>query len=328
MADDELTPEEVTALAGTFDVAAAKTLLRAARFPLGAIPETGYRNSREFWSEISRQLGDGVMEDGRRKIIKAAWYVYPFSRTLPKVPDADASSGTMASGGRGIEVAGGQGIVVGDNNVQYNFHVMPEFASAAVRQTVALRVLVIGASPIDEDLPHVRADREAHAIEKVALPDRIAVKVILGAEATDVRQVGAFRPDIVHFVCHGTADSLVFNDARGESDFVTAQRVAETLGFYRDTAGIRLRCVVLAACDGHALAPYFTGVADLVIAHRGKLSDPCGVAFAEQFYTLVNGTPAADLAAVAHEAAHLTAQYSAFCEPVVTNLITATGRLT
>jgi hypothetical protein len=129
----------------------------------------------------------------------------------------------------------------------------------------ALRVLVIGASPLDPDLPHVR--------------------------------------------------------------------------FYRDERGVRLRGVVLAACDGQTLAPFFAGVADTVIAHRDRLADQCGVAFAEQFYTLLNAeagrtaaahaapghavtrAAAPDLAGVAREAAQLTAQYSAACDPVIASLI-------
>lgn len=182
-----------------------------------------------------------------------------------------------------------------------------------------LRVLVIGASPDDPDLPHVRADRESHAIGKAALPGRVEVKAVLGAEATDVREVGSFRPDILHFVCHGYDEGLIFNDTRGEADFVKASRIAELLRHYRDSTGVRLRGIVLAACDGGTLAPHFTGVTNTVIAHRGKLSDPCGVTFAEQLYRRLNET--GDLAAAAREAAQLTAQFSAPCTPVITNLI-------
>lgn len=287
MADDELTREEVFALAGAFTVGTAKTLLRLARFPSWAIPENGYANSLQFWTLIAQELTDGVMPGGRRKILEAAAAWLPANEKLAA------------------------------------------FAAADWDWTATLRVLVIGASPIDPDLPHVRADREARAIENVALPDRVVVKVVLGAEATDVQHVGSFRPDIVHFVCHGTADSLVFSDARGESDYVAAARVADRLRFYRDEQGVRLRGIVLAACDGQTLAPCFVGVADTVIAHYGKLADQCGVAFAEHFYARLNDTPGSadgnlatcDLAALAREAAQLAAQYSTACDPVVANLI-------
>ncbi len=351
MAGQELTRDEVFAL--------AKTLLTLACFPSWAVPETGFANAREFWVKVSEQLGAGVMPGGRVKILQAARDWFPASERLAALAaaagPAPASPGPAAvpgTGGAPVPVAGGQGTRVGSGNVQVNYvndgvapgREAPQAGRlaappASLAGTAALRVLVIGASPLDPDLPHVRADREAHAIERVAAPDRVDVKVVLGAEATDVQRVGTFRPDIVHFVCHGTADSLVFSDAGGESDYVTAARVAQRLRFYRDDRGVRLRGIVLAACDGQTLAPFFASVADTVIAHRGKLADQCGVAFAEQFYTLLNAPagrtapghaapghaathlPAPDLAGVAREAAQLTAQYSAACDPVIANLI-------
>lgn len=350
MADHELTREEVFALAGAFRVDAAKTLLRMVHFPAWAVPESGYANSLDFWSLIAEQVAAGVMADGRSKILSGARDRFPGSKKFAAFaaaaapPAVPGPSGQAAPSGPAVSVAGSRGVQVGNNNVQINYHAHEPARPAAAAdgtardgtagdadRTAVLRVLVIGASPIDPDLPHVRADREAHAIETVAVPDRVEVKVVLGAEATDVRHVGSFKPHIVHFVCHGTADSLVFSDTRGEADYVSAARVAERLRFYRDEHGVRLRAVVLAACDGQALAPFFSGVADTVIGHRGKLADQCGVTFAEQFYARLNDAPALtgpvpsaiSLAALAREAAQLAAQYSAACDPVIANLIVA-----
>ena len=339
MTDDEFTQEEVLALASAFPVPSAKTLLRAARFPSWAIPESGFANAREFWIMIAGQVADGVMEDGRRKILIEARRIFPYSKTIPQPPPAaGASEGTdpsalRPSDGLAAHVSGSQGVQIGNANTQYNYFGATSGQSAAGSSAV-VRVLVIGASPLDPVLPAVRSDREAHVIEGVTTADRVEVKVVLGAEATDIRRVGSFQPHIVHFVCHGTADSLVFNDTRGESDYVSAARVAKSLALYREQPGVRLGAIVLAACDGHTLAPCFTGVADLVIAHRGRLSDPCGVTFAEQFYTLLNdvtrpgqdaGKKTLDLGAIAREAAQLSAQFSAACEPVAENLILLRG---
>lgn len=325
MADNELTQEEVFALAASFPVASARTLLSLARFPPWAVPEAGFGTALEFWSKIAEQLTAGVMPDGRGQILAAARRWYPANKAFAG-PAAPAQSA-----GRVIHVTGGQGFQIGDGNVQYNQYLgdvsrladAPRGEPTTAAPTARLRVLVIGASPDDPDLPHVRADREAHAIERAARPGRVAVTVVLGAEATDVRQVGTVRPDILHFACHGEADRLVFNDIRGEPDYVKASRVADLLRFYRDTSGVRLRGIVLAACDGERLAPFFAGVAGTVIAHRGKLSDPCGTAFAAQLYTQLNDTT--DLAAAAREAAQLTAQYSEGCEPVIDGLIVLPG---
>ena len=328
MADHELTEEEVYALADAFPIAAARTLLTMARFPAWAIPETGFANSLEFWSKIAEQVANQVMPDGRRKILAAARRRFPSSDKFPDPPAASDPAGPAraegaAPSGRTVSIDSSRGVQAGDHGVQYNYYFGEAGAAGGAPPDAPVRVLVIGASPDDPDLPHVRADREAHAIEKAALPHRVEVKVVLGAEATDVQRVGSFRPGIVHFVCHGDTDSLVFNDSHGEADFVKADRVADLLRFYRETSGVRLRGIVLAACDGNTLAPFFTGVADTVIAHRGKLSDPCGVAFATQLYSRMNDAP--DLATAAREAAQLTAQYSAGCEPVIANLIVLTS---
>jgi hypothetical protein len=187
---------------------------------------------------------------------------------------------------------------------------------------VPVRVLVIGASP--SDMLPIRADREARTIAGTA-PGLLKVEIMLGAEATDLEKVRAFRPDILHFACHGQGDHLIFNTVLGESDPVLASRIAQTLGYYRENSGVKLRAIVLGSCDGEKLAPDFTGVADTVVAHRRALSDPCGVAFAAQFYRLVSTVPASavdrGIAAAAREAAQLTAQFSESCATVIDNLI-------
>jgi hypothetical protein len=77
--DDELTPDEIPALADAFQAgAASRTLLLAAKFPTSAIPVTGFSDSLEFWELIAAKVADGVMADGRRKILAAArrWFPY------------------------------------------------------------------------------------------------------------------------------------------------------------------------------------------------------------------------------------------------------------
>lgn len=348
MARQELTRDEIFALAGAFPVRSARTLLSLAGFPFGAVPENGYANAREFWALISEELGAGVMSGGRVSILRAALDWYPANgqfAALAVAAEADtaASAGEEGTVPGTVTIIGGQGIQVGNGNIQLSYGGQAPASTGQSQppaRAAALRVLVIGANPLDADLPYVRADQEARAIESLAAPGRLEVKVVLGATATDVRHVGTFRPDIVHFACHGTADSLVFSDRDGESDHVAAARVADTLRLYRDQNRVRLRGVVLAACDGEHLAPAFTDVADTVIAHRGRLADQCGVAFAEQLYATLNTAigetfagpdPAApsisarDLEDLAREAAQLAAQYSAACDPVITNLIVLQG---
>jgi hypothetical protein len=244
---------------------------------------------------------------------------------------------------RDINVAGGQGVQIGNSNTQHNFFSTPtayqpraQGSATAPGDGAPLRVLVLGASPAG--LPPVRADAEARRIEDAVAADRVEVKYVAAAVATDLEKVRDFRPHIVHFVCHGEEDQLAFNDSLGEYDLVRADGIAATLAYYREKRNIRLRAVVLAACDGEKLAPAFTAVADTVIAHRGKLADPCGMAFAGQFYRLVSNAVAAlpsgqppgeagniDLADTAAEAAVLTVALSSACAPVRSNLIAAAG---
>jgi hypothetical protein len=278
MAPDELTADEIYALANAFSVPSAKALLSMTEFPPWAIPIADYTNSLEFWSKIARHVADGVMRDGRRQILAAARARFPYHAAFAQ---PSAPGGQSPCEGR------------------------------------PLRVLVIGASP--SDLPPVRTDQESRAISKAALADRIAVSYAPAARSTDLEKLRSLRPDIVHFVCHGDEGRLLFNDVHGESDPVQATRVCDTLLFYRESADVRLRGVVLAACDGSTLVPAFTRVAETILGFQGALPDPCGLAFAEIFYGLLN--EADDLAATAREAAHLAAQYSAACAPLITKLI-------
>ena len=331
---DELTPDEVRDLAETFPVGPpAATLLRMAKFPAAEIPVTGFHTSFDFWSLIAEKVRLGAMPDGRRKLLAAARERYPYGAKFAVPPAGHAPAAPTAAA---TTVVGGTGIQIGRNNVQNNYYGAPPQTTPAAKpeagnrppptRTAAVRVLVIGASPSDPDLPYARADREAHVIDAVARPDRIEVKAVVGAEATDMEKVRTFRPDILHFVCHGEDDRLIFNDMRGEADPVEASRIVELLRHYRAEDGVRLRAIVLAACDGQTLVPFFTAVADVVIGHRGKLADPCGEAFARQLYRLLDDDsrdPAdpRDLAAAAREAAHLTAQFSGGCASVVDTLI-------
>jgi Effector-associated domain 1/CHAT domain len=339
--EDELTPDEVEALADTFSVGPpAETLLRMAKFPAAAIPVTGFSTSFEFWSLIADKVRLRVMPNGRRELLAAARRRFPYNPKFADPPAADAppaGARARAGAGAGTTIVGGQGIQIGGNNVQNNTYygappqttptARPEAGHRPPRsRTAPVRVLVIGASPSDPDLPYVRADREAHVIDAVARPDRIEVKTVVGAEATDLEKVRTFRPDILHFVCHGEDGCLIFNDTRGEADPVEAERIVELLRHYRAEDGVRLRAIVLAACDGQTLVPFFTDVADVVIGHRGKLADPCGEAFARQLYRLLgddtrDAADPLDLAAAAREAAQLAAQFSGGCASVVGTLI-------
>jgi Effector-associated domain 1/RIP homotypic interaction motif len=136
MAGQELTRDEVFALARAFRVDSARALLRVAGFPSWAVPETGFANAREFWTKISEELGGGAMTDGRAEILKAARDWFPANGELAALAAAAespaAGPGTAQAGGPGtsgatITISGGQGVQLGSNNVQHNYYgVQPE----------------------------------------------------------------------------------------------------------------------------------------------------------------------------------------------------------
>lgn len=136
MTDDELTRDEVIALAGAFPSAdSAQTLLRLARFPRAAIPMGGYSNSLGFWTLIGEQVANGVQEGMRRDILVTARGLLPANRqfaafvaaidggdppaTTP--PGPGSPSGSPASGGP-VTMTDTRGTQMGNNNVQVNFY--------------------------------------------------------------------------------------------------------------------------------------------------------------------------------------------------------------
>jgi hypothetical protein len=278
-----------TALADAFDSdSRVADILGRIGFPNGRRPRNYHGSSEETWIQIFALLDNGIIELPQRSLLTAALEIYPYNNVFRTLAD--------------------------------KYVLIAPRGGARFTEDVRLRplrVLVIGASPTD--LPPVRADQESRVISKAALPDRVVVSYAPAAESTDLDKVRLVRPHIVHFVCHGEGACLMFNDIVGESDPVPAVRVANTLRFYRESADISLCGIVLAACDGSTLAPAFADVADTVVGFDSVLSDPCGVAFARQFYTLLND--ADDLAAAAREAAQLAAQFSSACGPLVDKLI-------
>jgi hypothetical protein len=172
------------------------------------------------------------------------------------------------------------------------------------------RVLVIGASP--HGYGRVRADRELRAIQQAAARTGLTVECCPAADVADLRRVLDLRPDVLHLVCHGEDENLVFEDTFGEAHQVPANQVARMLRAYREHAGLRLRGLVLASCDSEAVAALFTGSAAVVVAHRGPLDDTAAVSYAGDLYGLldrVTGLDDAARIAAAQTAAALGGEY-------------------
>jgi len=206
---------------------------------------------------------------------------------------ADAvSSGRVADGRRQLLVTAGR-----------DFPHNEVFCAVARGWLPIGRVLVVGAAP--HGVERVRADRELRAIQQATAPGAIAVDYCPAAAVTDLGRVLDVRPDVLHLVCHGEGEHLVFEDTYGDAHRVPARDVARLLGAYARPAGEELRGLVLASCDSEAVAELFTEVADIVVAHRGPLDDETAVLYARELYGLLDRVPALD------EAARIAAEHVA-----------------
>ena len=156
------------------------------------------------------------------------------------------------------------------------------------------RVLVVGAAPHGTE--RLRADRELRAVQQAAAR-AITVDHCPAAAVTDLGRVLDEPPDILHLVCHGDGEHLVFEDTYGDPHRVPAADVARLLAAYAPDADARLRGLVLASCDSGTVAGLFTEVAEVVVAHRGPLDDETAVLYAAELYDLLQRVPALDRAA-------------------------------
>lgn len=155
------------------------------------------------------------------------------------------------------------------------------------------RVLFVGASPLDRAT--LRADLELRRVREAGGP--VDLHYLPAATVTDLSQVRVRRPDLLHLACHGQGPLLVFDDGAGGAHTVHAADLAQTFQTYEQELGVRLRGIVLNACDSAAAAQILHRCADVVVAHREDLPDDDGIAFAGAFYRALAGVT--DLAAAA-----------------------------
>lgn len=233
--DEPFARAEVTELAKAFPpVRLARSLLRQAGYPevaLPAAPET----SLLFWEQVSEDVANGVLPDGRRRIMKAALEYFPANPTFK------AAIGPPNDG--------------------------------------LIRVLVVGASPRGTD--RIRWDHELKAIS-AADRGHLEVRSCPAASVLDLDHVRMFRPNLLHLICHGEGENLVFEDPDGEAHPVAAIDIVDTIAQVQD--GRLLDGVLLRSCHGERVAGLFVKVAATVIAHRGIMDDTCGRLFADRFY--------------------------------------------
>ncbi|CAI7973746.1 conserved hypothetical protein [Frankia sp. Hr75.2] len=81
--DEALTGQECAALAAAFHTAVAqRQVLTDAGLPIDKQPNPDGLTSEEFWREVSRLLADGILTDGRRRVLTEAHRRFPGNRFL------------------------------------------------------------------------------------------------------------------------------------------------------------------------------------------------------------------------------------------------------
>jgi hypothetical protein len=284
-----LSDEEIDALAAAFNPGpAANVVLRRAGFPNAAVPASQGLNGVQFWTLISNELENGIIQDGRRKVLAAALRDRPYNDVLKRAVLAGSETSEASAG------------------------TTPSPAPVPVPIPVAIRrVLVVGASTVgspalgagqgnqgNQGKEPIRADRESKLIREAAELGHLTVDFRPAATVDDLDGVLTVRPDILHLICHGDGRNLTFADTYGEPRHVPAVQVANLLAAYRRHAGVRLAGIVLNACYSADIAELFTPIADTVIAHKGSLDDGCAQLFAARLYRGLRDVPSLGAAAL------------------------------
>ncbi|MFF0475377.1 effector-associated domain EAD1-containing protein [Streptomyces sp. NPDC004284] len=280
---------EIAELASVYNAPGqAETLLLAAGYPPDALPYAP-KSPREYWETVSANIATGIMADGRRRILAEARARRPFNPVFAAAP-APGSGATVATAATGVP-----------------------------------KVMVLGAEPARRGA--VRAGAELREILR-ATGGRLEVIPGPAATVADLVRIRRELPDILHLACHGTEEGLLLEDQDGEPHTLPAAELASTLRLAAEHYDHHLRALVLRSCDSDAIAGRFTELADVVIAHRGKLDADCSTLFAAAFYEELAAIPdplsQKELVAAAHVAAQDVVNRAGVCRPIRTDLIVLT----
>ncbi|MFJ7590761.1 effector-associated domain EAD1-containing protein [Streptomyces sp. NPDC097617] len=298
---EPLLREEIVELATVYNAPGpAEVLLLAAGYPADAMPYAP-KSPREYWETVSANLATGVMADGRRRILAEARERRPFNPVFAAAP------------GPGLEVAA----------------TAPATATATGTGTGTgtgvPKVMVLGSEPARRGA--VRAAAELREILQAAR-DRLQVVPGPAATSADLVRIRRELPDILHLACHGTEEGLLLEDQDGEPHTLPAAELARTLQLATEHYGHHLRALVLRSCDSDVIAGRFTELADVVIAHRGRLDADCSTLFAAAFYEELAALPdpltRKALVAAAHVAAQDVVNRAGVCRSISTDLIVLT----
>jgi hypothetical protein len=133
---EPLADAEIQTLATVFHrQASARQLLEAAGIPRRRQPAWQTMTAEEYWREVSASLVNGVVPDGRVRVLSAAAKMYPANPVLAgvaddreRLPSSEAEAGSAdrpgrqpgAAGRYQVDARGASGLAVGDGVNQTN----------------------------------------------------------------------------------------------------------------------------------------------------------------------------------------------------------------
>lgn len=145
------------------------------------------------------------------------------------------------------------------------------------------RILILAANPISS--ARIRYDNEIRDIqdrlEQGKLRDFFTVKVKVAVRYEDFRTALLnFKPNIVHFIGHGTPDGLQVEAPSGETETISSEVLADLLTQFSD----HVECVILNSCYSAAQAEPLGQKINTIICMRDKIMDRAAVEFSVAFY--------------------------------------------
>jgi hypothetical protein len=146
-----------------------------------------------------------------------------------------------------------------------------------------ITILFLAANPRRTD--RLRLDEEVRTIDErlrqAQYRDRFNLEQQWALRTGDILDAMLrYRPDIVHFSGHGSADgALIFEDAVGAAKPVSAAALGV---LFHALEGVR--CVVLNACWSDTHATQVAEEVDCVIGMSRSVSDDAAIGFAAGFY--------------------------------------------
>lgn len=156
-------------------------------------------------------------------------------------------------------------------------------ASKEASAPAALRILFLGASPVDAQALRLDAEMRAidHALHQGEFRDRFELRQHPAARHTDLQTaLLRHRPQILHFSGHGETDGICFEDETGETRKVQGSVLARILAVFKK----QIRCVVLNACYSRDQAETIAKEIDCVIGMSTAIGDRAALQFSSAFY--------------------------------------------